>query len=86
MRHKEVSYFLNLNVTNTMKSFSGNMQILAFYYYRFIADWCSGVVVITTAQIQSPNFVSTFCADSDPANGVSKVCDGEKIQHWFLWE
>ena len=34
-------------------------------------SWCPGVVVITTAQFSSTKPELRFCADSDPAGGVS---------------
>ena len=36
-----------------------------------------GVVVITTAQLHSTKPEIRFCAASNPAGGVSKICDGE---------
>ena len=34
-------------------------------------SWCPGVVVITTVQIYSTKPELRFCADSDPAGGMS---------------
>ena len=36
-------------------------------------SWCPGVVVITTVQIYSTKPELRFCADSDPAGGVSEI-------------
>ena len=37
------------------------------------------VVVITTAQIHSSKPELRFCAGSNPARGVSDICDGEDL-------
>ena len=44
-----------------------------------IVSWRGGVVVITTAQLRSPKPELRFCAGSNPARGVSEVCDGEDL-------
>ena len=36
-----------------------------------------GVVVITTVQIHSTKPELSFCAGSNPARGVSEICDGQ---------
>ena len=41
--------------------------------------WRRGVMVITTAQLHSTKSELRFCADSNPARGVSKICDGENL-------
>ena len=41
--------------------------------------WCRGVVVITTAQLQSSKPELRFCAGSNPARGMSEICDGEDL-------
>ena len=38
-----------------------------------------GVVVITTAQLHSTKSELRFCAGSNPARGVSEICDGENF-------
>ena len=38
-----------------------------------------GVVVITTAQLHSTKPELRFCAGSNPARGVSEICDGEDL-------
>ena len=38
-----------------------------------------GVVVITTAQLHSSKLELSLCADSNPARGVSEICDGEDL-------
>ena len=38
-----------------------------------------GVVVITTAQLHSTKSELRFCAGSNPARGVSEICDGEDL-------
>ena len=42
-------------------------------------SWGRGVVVITTAQLHSTKFELKFCAVSNPACGVSEICDGENL-------
>ena len=37
------------------------------------------VVVITTAQLHSSKPELRFCAGSNPAHGVSDICDGEDL-------
>ena len=39
--------------------------------------WRNGVVVVTTAQLHSADSEIRFCADSNPACGVSEIRDGE---------
>ena len=41
--------------------------------------WCRGVVVITTAQLHSTKPELRFCTDSNPACGVSDICNGEDL-------
>ena len=41
-----------------------------------------GVVVITTAQLCSTKPELRFCAGSNPACGVSEICDGEDLWQW----
>ena len=38
-----------------------------------------GVVVITTAQLNSTKPELRFCAGSNPARGVPEICDGEDL-------
>ena len=38
-----------------------------------------GVVVITAAQLHSTKPELRFCADSNPARGVSEIRDGEDL-------
>ena len=38
-----------------------------------------GVTVITAAQLHSTLPGSRFCASSNPARGVSEICDGEDL-------
>ena len=40
---------------------------------------CRGVLVIATAQLHSTVPELRFCADSNPARGMSETCDGEDI-------
>ena len=44
--------------------------------------WCSGVVVITTAQLHATKPELRFCAGSNPARGVSEIRDGEDLWRW----
>ena len=41
--------------------------------------WRSGVALITTAQLHSKKSLLKFCAGSNPARGVSEVCDGANL-------
>ena len=41
--------------------------------------WLRGVVVVTTAQLHSTKPELRFCADSNPARGVSEIHDGENL-------
>ena len=38
-----------------------------------------GVVVITTGQLHSAKSELRFCAGSNPAGGMSEICDGENL-------
>ena len=38
-----------------------------------------GVVVMTTAQLHSAKAQRKFCANSNPARGVSEIYDGEML-------
>ena len=48
--------------------------------------WRRGVVVITTAQLHSTKPELRFCADSNPARGVSEIRDGEDLWQWSRLE
>ena len=39
----------------------------------------TGVVVITTAKLNSTNSELKLCAGSNPAHCVSDICDGENL-------
>ena len=41
--------------------------------------WCYGVVVITTVQLHSTKPELRFCTGSNPACGLSEICDGEDL-------
>ena len=42
--------------------------------------WRRGVAVITTAQLNSDLTTELrFCAGSNPARGVSEICNGENL-------
>ena len=43
------------------------------------ASKCRGAVVITSAQLHSTKYELRFCAGSNPARGVSEICDGENL-------
>ena len=49
-------------------------------------SWCSRVVVITTAQLNSTKPELRFCATSNPAFGVSGIRDGEDLWQWSWLE
>ena len=44
-----------------------------------VYKWRRGIVVITTAQLHSTKPELRFCAGSNPACGVSEICDGEDL-------
>ena len=44
-----------------------------------VLPWCSGVEVITTAQLHSTKPELRLCAGSNPARGVSEIRDGEDL-------
>ena len=46
------------------------------FYHRI---WHRGVVVMTTAQLHSTKPELRFCADSNPARGMSEIRDGEDL-------
>ena len=48
--------------------------------------WRHGVVVITTAQFHSTKPELRYCAGSNPARGVSEICDGEDLWQWSRLE
>ena len=48
--------------------------------------WRCGVMVITTAQLHSSKPELRFWAGSNPARGVSKICDGEDLWQWYCLE
>ena len=54
------------------------MQFFLKLYKVFIL-WRRGVVVITTAQLHSTKPELKFCADSNPARGVSEIRNGEDL-------
>ena len=49
---------------------------------KIIPSSSSGVVVITTAQRSSIKSELRFCAGSNPALGVSEICNGENLWQW----
>ena len=48
--------------------------------------WHHGVVVITTAKLHSTKPELRFCAGSNPACDVLKICDGEDLWQWSQLE
>ena len=44
-----------------------------------IALWRRGVVAITTAQLNLTKPELRFCTGSNPAGGVSEICDDENL-------
>ena len=44
------------------------------------------LVVITTAQLHSTKSELRFCAGSNPACGVSEICDSENLWQWSRLE
>ena len=51
-----------------------------------LSTWRCGVVVTTTAQLHSTKPELRFCAGSNPARGVSEICDGEDLWQWSRLE
>ena len=51
-----------------------------------LKQWCSGIVVITTAQLHSTKPEIRFCAGSNLARGVSEIRDGEDLWQWSRLE
>ena len=49
-------------------------------------SWCCGVLVITTAQLHTTKPELRFCAGSNPARGMSEICNGEDLWQWSLLE
>ena len=49
------------------------------YILAIISNICRGVVVITTAQLQSTKPELRFCAGSNPACGMMEIRDGEDL-------
>ena len=45
-----------------------------------------GVVIFTVAQLHSTKPKLRFCAGSNPAHGMSKICDGEDLGQWSQLE
>ena len=60
------------------------------YCTLFLYNWTQlrrrGVVVISTAQLHSTKLELRFCAGSNPARGVSEICDGENLWQWSQLE
>ena len=50
-----------------------------------MSQWCP-VVVTTFAHLHSTNPELRFFTGSNPAAGVSEVCDDENIRQWSLLE
>ena len=44
-----------------------------------LCAWNCGVEVIATVQLFSSKIKLRFCAVSNPAFGVSEICDGENL-------
>ena len=61
-------------------------MVLIHYCKYFVLLWRRGVVVITTAQLQSTKPELRFCAGSNPAPGVSEIRDGEDLWQWSRLE
>ena len=51
-----------------------------------ISIWRRDVVFITTAQLHSFKPELGFCAGSNPASGVSEICDDEDLWQWSGWK
>ena len=66
-----------------MKGSSFTFYNVGLLYYHFYKD---GVVVITNAQLHSTKPELRFCANSNPARGVSEIRDGEDLWEWSRLE
>ena len=77
--------YLVLNPDNATISPFAKMSYVTSYdsvqRLRFFGkeSWYHGVVVIPAAQLNSPKPELRFCGSSNPARGVSEICDGENL-------
>ena len=55
------------------------LKSMQLFVVTLLKMWRRGVVVITTAQLHSTKPELRFCADSNPARGVSEIRDGEDL-------
>ena len=53
--------------------------ILITYLNSNLLHSSTSVVVITTAQLHSTRPDLRFCTGSNPAHGISEICDGEDL-------
>ena len=51
-------------------------NVIDFVYKFCTAPWC---MVITSVQLHSTTPELRFCAGSNPAHGVSEICDVEDL-------
>ena len=74
----------------TKKSGVSELSLFCFCSVLLMAPWCSlwrcGVVISTTAQLYSTKPELRFCAGSNPACGMSEICDGEDLWQWSQLE
>ena len=83
-----ISFFITLCLTG--HPFSKHV----FFDSCFVVKWellkqlkhSWHLVVITTAQLHSTKPVHRFCAGSNPARGMSKICDSEDLWQWSWLE
>ena len=64
-----------------------HLNLLSTLLWKHLFEWLSevpaGVVVIIVIEIDSTNPKLIFCAGSNPAHGVSQICDGENLLQCF---
>ena len=70
---------LDISLITPIKSHVLNAAIKQKFENSFCNNFRCGVVVITTAQLHSSKPELSLCADSNPARGVSEICDGEDL-------
>ena len=78
--------FQNGNCKNFWR-LSGSIKIFNISLsFLLICNRHHGLVVITTAQLHSIKPKIRFCVGSNPACGVSQICNGEDLWQWSQLE
>ena len=55
-------------------------------FETILSSWHHGVVVITTTELHSTKPWLRFCTGSNPACGMSEICDGKDLWQWSRLE